>query len=58
MFNFREEIETATRAELVKYLEGWGCACYDSESTELLREACGETFETERFQNEMEGYYV
>ena len=35
----RRDLERATRAELVDYLEARGSACYDSESTELLREA-------------------
>lgn len=45
--NSLEDIENATRAELIEYLEGWGIACYDEESTELLREAAVECFETE-----------
>ena len=35
----RRDLERATRAELVEYLESRGSACYDDESTELLREA-------------------
>ena len=35
----RRDIERATRAELVDYLESRGSACYDDESTELLRSA-------------------
>jgi hypothetical protein len=35
----RRDLERATRSELVDYLEARGSACYDSESTELLREA-------------------
>ena len=45
--NSLEDIENATRNELIGYLESWGCACYDDESTSLLREAALETFETE-----------
>jgi hypothetical protein len=43
----RQEIKTATREELVAYLEGWGFACYSSESTGALREAALENFMTE-----------
>lgn len=43
----KAEIETATRAELVAYLESWGFQCYDWESTALLREAALENSETE-----------
>ena len=42
-----QDIKNATRQELVAYLESWGTACYDDESTSLLREAAIETFETE-----------
>ena len=35
----RRDIERASRSELVAYLEARGSACYDDESTELLREA-------------------
>jgi hypothetical protein len=42
-----EDVKTATRQQLVAYLESWGTACYDDESTSLLREAAIETFETE-----------
>jgi len=42
-----EDIKYASRMELVAYLESWGTACYDDESTSLLREAAVETFETE-----------
>lgn len=35
----RRDLERATRSELVDYLEARGSACYDDESTELLREA-------------------
>jgi len=47
MFNSVEDIQRASREEVVQYLEGWGCACYDDESTSLLKEAAIETFETE-----------
>ena len=42
-----QDIKNASRSELVAYLESWGTACYDDESTSLLREAAIETFETE-----------
>ncbi len=35
----RRDLELATRAELVEYLESRGSACYDDETTELLRAA-------------------
>lgn len=35
----RRDLERATRSELVEYLESRGSACYDYESTELLRTA-------------------
>ena len=47
MFGSVEEIEVAGREEIIQYLEGWGVACYDDESTSLLKEAAIETFETE-----------
>ena len=47
MFSCLEEVRRASRQELVAYLESWGTACYDDESTSLLREAAVETFETE-----------
>ncbi len=47
MFTCLEEVQRASRQELVQYLESWGTACYDDESTSLLREAAIETFETE-----------
>lgn len=45
----KDEIETATREELIAYLENWGTACYDYESTELLREAALENYYTEGY---------
>ena len=47
MFNCIEDIRRASRDELVAYLEVWGTACYDDESTWLLREAAIDTFNTE-----------
>ena len=35
----RRDLERASRSELVDYLEARGSACYDDESTELLRVA-------------------
>ncbi len=35
----RRDLERANRSELVEYLEARGSACYDDESTELLRAA-------------------
>jgi len=45
--NSLEDVKSASRDQLVTYLESWGTACYDDESTSLLREAAIETFETE-----------
>ena len=47
MFSSLEEVQNASRQELVQYLESWGTACYDDESTSLLREAAIDTFKTE-----------
>ena len=42
----RKHLETMKRAELVDWLEGCrGMACYDDESTELLREAALEDYD-------------
>ena len=35
----RRDLERASRNELIDYLEARGSACYDDESTELLRAA-------------------
>jgi hypothetical protein len=43
----RRDILKAKRAELVKYLESWGTACYDSEPIALLRECALENHATE-----------
>jgi hypothetical protein len=47
MFTCLKEVQSASRQELVEYLESWGTACYDDESTNLLREAAIDTFKTE-----------
>jgi len=52
MFGSVEDIQRASREEIIQYLEGWGVACYDDESTSLLREAAIETFETEQMEHE------
>jgi len=52
MFGSVEEIEVAGREEVIQYLEGWGVACYDDESTSLLKAAAIETFETEEMEHE------
>ena len=49
MFSSVEDIQRAGREEIIQYLEGWGIACYDDESTSLLRNTAIETFN-------MEGY--
>ena len=47
MFTCLSDVQRATRDELIQYLESWGTACFDDESTSLLREAAIDTFETE-----------
>ena len=41
------DVQSMSREELVKHLELRGCACYDDESTELLRETAIEDLENE-----------
>lgn len=43
----RDELQQASRAELVAYLESWGFQCYDSETTDELRDAAIENHLTE-----------
>ena len=43
----RRDLERATRAELVDYLDSRGSACYDCEPTELLREAALDDWDSE-----------
>jgi len=43
----RRDLERATRAELVDYLEARGSACYDDESTGLLRAAALDDWDSE-----------
>jgi hypothetical protein len=43
----RRYLENAHRHQLVEYLEMRGSACYDSESTELLREAALDDWDNE-----------
>jgi hypothetical protein len=47
MFSNIREIKQANRQEIIVYLEGWGVACYDDESTSLLRDCAIDTFKTE-----------
>ena len=47
MFTCLDDVRRATRQELVEFLESWGTACFDDESTSLLREAAIDTFKTE-----------
>jgi hypothetical protein len=42
-----EELESATRQQLVTYLQGWGFQCYDHESDADLRRAALENAHTE-----------
>jgi hypothetical protein len=44
----KKELEEATRDELVSYLESWGFACHDSETTEELRAAALQNYDTEQ----------
>ena len=43
----RRYLENACRRELVEFLENRGSACYDDESTELLREAALDDYDGE-----------
>jgi len=43
----RHELKTMPRDQLVNWLEHRGTACYDDESTELLRQAAIEDFDGE-----------
>ena len=43
-----EELNTATRGELIDYLEGWGFQCYDHETTSELRCAAIDNYTTEQ----------
>jgi len=44
----RQAIAEMSRAELVEWLEFRGMACYDDESTELLRETALEDYDEEQ----------
>jgi len=44
----RSDFNWMSREELVAYLEARGTACYDDESTELLRECAIEDFDQEQ----------
>ena len=43
----REHIQRMSRRELVEFIEFRGGACYDDESTALLRECALEDFDSE-----------
>ena len=43
----RRELEQASRSELIEFLESRGCACFDEESTELLRECALDDWDCE-----------
>lgn len=43
----RRCLEHASRTQIVDFLEARGAACYDYESTELLREAALEDWDSE-----------
>ena len=49
-FMSRDDLENCTRSALVEWLEFRGCACYDNEPTELLREAALEDYDGETGQ--------
>jgi len=42
-----EELQTASREELIDYLTDWGYMCYERETTDELREAAILNFLTE-----------
>ena len=42
-----QDIQQMSRNQLIKYLELRGCACYEDESTSLLRETAIEDWENE-----------
>lgn len=42
-----DEIRRASRDDVVAYLTGWGFQCYDHETTDELRDAAIDNFETE-----------
>ena len=42
-----QELESATRDELIDYLTDWGYMCYEHETTDELREAAILNFMTE-----------
>ena len=44
----RRDLERASRLELVEYLEARGSACYEDESTELLRAAALDDWDGEQ----------
>ena len=43
----RADIQSASREELIAYLEAWGFQCYDHETTDELRQAALENWDTE-----------
>ena len=44
----RDDFNHMSRSELVTYLEARGTACFDDESTDLLRECAIDDFESEQ----------
>lgn len=46
----RRDLERASRSELVDYLEARGSACFDDESTELLRAAALDDWDGEYYE--------
>ena len=46
IYTERGRIESMNRDELIEWLEGRGFACYDDESTQLLRETALEDYDT------------
>jgi hypothetical protein len=43
----RRHLENASREELISFLESRGSACYDDESTTLLRECALDDYDSE-----------
>lgn len=44
----RQYLRNATRKQLIAYLESWGYQCHTRETTEQLRTAALQNFDTEK----------
>lgn len=47
----RSDIRTATRKQLIEWLESWGFQCYSTETTAQLRRAAYDNWDTEYASN-------